>query len=182
MVLLGPPGAGKGTQGALLATRTGIQHVSTGEMFRAAVSAGTPGGLRAEAYLESGELVPDGVVMQLVEEYLGNRRGQDLCFDGFPRTRRQAEALDPVLEHLGTRLAAVFLLEISDEEALHRLSSRGRSDDGPETARYRLKVYHELTEPLVDYYRARSVLRQVDGEAEIEVVANEVERLVAEAR
>ena len=182
VVLLGPPGSGKGTQGALLAERAGIQHVSTGEMFRAAVSCGTSAGLRAEAYLESGELVPDGVVMQLVEEYLDNRRGQDLCLDGFPRTRRQAEALDSVLEQLGTRLAGVFLLEISDEEALRRLSCRGRSDDGPETAKYRLELYHELTEPLVDYYYARGVLRRVDGEAEIEVVANGVERLVAEAR
>ncbi len=182
MVLLGPPGAGKGTQGALLAERSGIRHVSTGEIFRAAVGAGTPAGLRAEAYLESGELVPDGVVMQLVEEYLGNRCDLDLCFDGFPRTRRQAEALDAVLERLGTKLAGVFLIEVSDEEALRRLTSRGRSDDGLETARYRLEVYHELTEPLVDYYRAQGVLREVGGEAGIDAVADVVERKVAEVR
>lgn len=180
-VLLGPPGAGKGTQGDLLARRTGIRHISTGDLFRDAVCAQTPAGLRAEAYLESGELVPDEVVMQLVEEFITSRAGEHFCFDGFPRTRRQAEAFDALLAQLGIGVSNVIVIQVSDDIAMERLEGRGRSDDSPETVRQRLRVYHELTEPLIAYYRRRGVLREIDGSGDVESVATAIREAYEQA-
>ena len=179
LILLGPPGAGKGTQGARLSASTSIQHVSTGDLFRTAVQANTPAGLRAESYMRSGHLVPDEVVLHVLEEYLLKTRSQDICFDGFPRTRRQAERLDELIEHVGLSLAVVFYISVSDDVALGRLASRGRDDDFIETARYRLNLYHSVTEPLIEYYEQTGVLMKVDGEAEEQVVFDRIEALLA---
>ncbi|MCY3749433.1 MAG: adenylate kinase [Chloroflexi bacterium] len=171
LVLLGPPGAGKGTQGERLARRIALDHVSTGDLFRDAVTAGSPAGLRAESYLLSGQLVPDQVVLQVIEEYLGHARGRDMCFDGFPRTRNQAEKLDDLLRQFNLSLTAAIYIDVPDHVALRRLLSRGRADDTEETARYRLQVYHQDTEPLIDYYRQAGVLIEVSGVGDVESVA-----------
>ena len=174
LVLLGPPGAGKGTQGERLASRMALDHVSTGDLFRDAVTAGSPAGLRAESYLHSGQLVPDQVVLQVIEEYLGDARKRDTCFDGFPRTRNQAEKLDELLEQFNLSVTAVLYMDVPDDIALHRLLGRGRADDTEETARYRLQVYHEDTEPLINYYREAGVLIEVDGTGGVDPVARRV--------
>ena len=174
LVLLGPPGAGKGTQGERLARRSALDHVSTGDLFRDAVTAGSPAGLRAESYLLSGQLVPDQVVLQVIEEYLGDSRGRDTCFDGFPRTRNQAQKLDELLKQFNLSVTAVIYIDVPDEIALQRLLGRGRADDTEETARYRLQVYHEDTEPLINYYRQAGALIEVDGVGGVEPVARRV--------
>ena len=174
LVLLGPPGAGKGTQGERLARHIALDHVSTGDLFRDAVTAGSPAGLRAESYLHSGQLVPDQVVLQVIEEYLGGARGRDTCFDGFPRTRNQAEKLDDLLTQFNLSVTVVVYINVPDHVALERLLARGRADDTKETARYRLQIYHEDTAPLIDYYRASGVLVEVDGSGDVNAVANGV--------
>ncbi len=174
LVLLGPPGAGKGTQGERLARRIALDHVSTGDLFRDAVTAGSPAGLRAESYLHTGQLVPDQVVLQVIEEYLGGARGRDTCFDGFPRTRNQAEKLDDLLIQFNLSVTAVVYINVPDHLALERLLARGRADDTEETARYRLQVYHEDTAPLIDYYRESGVLAEVNGAGGVEAVAHRV--------
>lgn len=174
LVLLGPPGAGKGTQGQRLARRIALDHVSTGDLFRDAVTAGTPAGLRAESYLHSGQLVPDQVVLQVIEEYLGDARGRDMCFDGFPRTRNQAEKLDALLQQFNLSVTAVLYIKVPDGMALDRLLARGRADDTEETARYRLQIYHEDTAPLIDYYRQAGTLIEVDGSDGVEPVARRI--------
>lgn len=174
LVLLGPPGAGKGTQGERLARRIALDHVSTGDLFRDAVTAGSPAGLRAESYLISGQLVPDQVVLQVIEEYLGGARGRDTCFDGFPRTRNQAQKLDELLKQFNLSVTAVLYIDVPDEIALQRLLDRGRADDTEETARYRLQVYHEDTEPLINYYRKAGTLIEVDGTGDVDPVARRV--------
>lgn len=181
-VLLGPPGSGKGTQAAILSERTGLPHLSTGDLCREAVRAGTPAGLRAESHLQSGELVPDDLVIKLVEEFVSADRERGICFDGFPRTRLQAEALDRSLERLGRRVTEVLLINLSDEASLERLIGRGRPDDAPETAQYRIKVYHEETEPLIAYYSKQGKLVEIDGSLDVRGVADAVWKAVEAVR
>ena len=180
LVLLGPPGAGKGTLGARLSRGTNIRHVSTGDLFRSAVEANSPAGLRAESYLRSGQLVPDEVVLHVLEEYLVNTEACDICFDGFPRTRRQAERFDDILEQVGLSLRLVIYISVPDDVVLRRLASRGREDDSLDTARYRLSLYHSVTEPLIDYYVESDVLVKVDGAAEEGVVFDQICTLLAQ--
>ena len=189
LILLGAPGAGKGTQAEILCKKLGIPTISTGNILRAAIKEGTPTGLKAKSYIDAGKLVPDEVIIGIVHE----RLAQDDCksgyiLDGVPRTIAQAEAL----EKAGIGFDAVVSLEISEEEILRRMSGRRvceacgssynvvaipprvegicdncggkliqRKDDTPETVRERLKVYHTETEPLVDFYAARGLLRPV---------------------
>ena len=173
-MLLGPPGAGKGTQGALLAERAGLWHVSTGDLFRQAVAAETPAGQRAEQYLTSGELVPDELVNELVEEFIAANADASLCLDGFPRTRRQAVALDAFMTELNRSVTAALLISVSDSVALSRLTGRGRGDDSLGTARNRLQVYHRHTDSLIDYYRRRRLLVEVDGAGDMDDVADRI--------
>ena len=173
-MMLGAPGAGKGTQGSRLASRAGIAHVSTGDLFRDAVKIESPAGQRAEAYLKTGQLVPDQVVLQLVEEYLAGLEGSDICLDGFPRTYQQAVALDKVLSRFGLSIAVVLHLYIEDNIALERLVERGRADDTIQTARYRMDVYHATTEPLIKYYNEIGLLSQIDGSGDPDDVESRV--------
>ncbi len=181
VVLLGPPGAGKGTQGARLAQRVQLEHVSTGDLFRTAVKNGTPAGVRAESYLRSGQLVPDQVVLQVIEEYLASVGRRDICFDGFPRTYNQAATLDDLLAQFGLDVTAAIHISVPDQEALRRLLLRGRSDDTEETARYRLQVYRQDTAPLIDYYGAAGALAEVDGTGRTDEVAARVWRAVRQS-
>jgi len=182
LILLGPPGAGKGTQAAFIKERFGIAQISTGDMLRAAVAAGSELGRRAQAVMDRGELVSDDVVIGVAEERLMQedaRRG--FVLDGFPRTLAQAEALDGILDRLATPIEICLVLAIGAEDLVARLLKRagieGRSDDNEETIRKRLRVYREQTEPLVAYYRARSLLREVDGAGSMD----EVEKRIGEA-
>jgi len=181
LILLGPPGAGKGTQAQRLIKKHKIIQLSTGEMLRAAVAAGTPIGLRAKTMMERGELVPDDVVVTIVADRIGRpdaRRG--FVLDGFPRTVPQAEALDRLLAERGLELNAVMELKVDEgillqriEKRVAEMTSRGekvRADDTPEVLRGRLSAYKAQTAPLVDYYASRGMLKTVDGMAPIDDV------------
>jgi len=175
MVFLGPPGAGKGTQAEMLVERLKITHVSTGGLFRQAIEEGTPAGAEVREYVDSGRLVPDHLVMQLVEGLVAGQEGRGICFDGFPRTLAQAEALDCVLTGHSAGVDVVLALDLPDEVALNRLMSRGREDDDYATARYRLEVYQTTTAPLIRYYTERGLMARVDGNADIDTVARRID-------
>jgi adenylate kinase len=190
LILLGPPGAGKGTQAQRLVERHGIVQLSTGDMLRAAVKAETPVGLRAKDIMARGELVPDEMVVAIVADRIDQpdaRKG--FILDGFPRTVPQAVALDRMLQSKGQKLDAVIELKV-DAGALHQrianrvaeATARGealRPDDNPEVLRTRLEAYHNLTAPLVDYYSLEGTLKSVDGMAPIAAVATAIDRLLA---
>ncbi|MCS6984192.1 MAG: adenylate kinase [Leptospiraceae bacterium] len=176
---MGPPGAGKGTQAKILMDRLGIVQISTGDILRDAVRKGTPLGLKAKDYMDRGDLVPDEVMIGIIEERVGQKdceRG--FLLDGFPRTIPQAEALDALFAKTGKAIDAVVTLTAKEEELVKRLLSRaeaeGRSDDNPESIRTRLQVFREKTQPLIDYYRSRGKLVEVDGLGTVEEVAERI--------
>jgi adenylate kinase len=191
IVLLGPPGAGKGTQAKELVSKYGIVQLSTGDMLRAAVAAGTPIGLKAKDIMARGALVPDDVVVAIVADRIDQpdaKRG--FILDGFPRTVPQAEALDRMLDEKGLRLDGVVALEVDPDILVRRIASRVeemkargeplRPDDNPEVLKQRLAAYQAQTAPLVDYYRRKGALRAVDGMASISDVAAAVGRALAD--
>jgi adenylate kinase len=191
IVLLGPPGAGKGTQAKELVSKYGIVQLSTGDMLRAAVAAGTPIGLKAKDIMARGALVPDDVVVAIVADRIDQpdaKRG--FILDGFPRTVPQAEALDRMLDQKGLRLDGVVALEVDPDILVRRIASRVeemrargeplRPDDNPEVLKQRLTAYQAQTAPLVDYYRSKGALRAVDGMASISDVAAAVGRALAD--
>jgi len=162
-VLLGPPGAGKGTQAELIRDRLSVQHISTGELLRSAVEEGSDLGTQAKGYMDRGELVPDELVVGLIRERIGKNAEKGFLLDGFPRNLAQGETLEQMLEENGLRLDHVVNLEVPEAELVKRMMGRGRTDDNEETIRSRLSVYREETAPLCDFYRQRSVLREIDG-------------------
>ena len=181
LILLGPPGAGKGTQAQRLLAKHRIVQLSTGDMLRAAVAAGTPVGLRAKSTMERGELVPDDVVVAIIADRIGKPDArQGFVLDGFPRTVPQAEALDRLLAERGLKLDAVMELKVDERILLQRIEKRAaemtargekiRSDDNPEVLRERLSAYRKQTAPLVDYYASKGMLKSVDGMAAIDDV------------
>ena len=179
MVLLGPPGAGKGTQAARIAERLGIPAISTGDIFRANVAGATELGTRAKAYMDKGEYVPDSVTNDMVEGRLGEADAKDgFLLDGYPRTVAQVEALDGILAKLGVELDAVVLLDVASEAIVQRLLQRGkeqgRSDDNEETIRRRIDVYGEQTTPLIDIYERRGLVKRIDGMKDIDTVTAEI--------
>jgi adenylate kinase len=179
IVLLGPPGAGKGTQAATLVEDLGIPHVSTGDMLRAAVKAGTPVGLKAKAVMEAGELVSDEIVIGIAEERLSeDDASKGFLLDGFPRTIAQAEALEGLLAKLAVELDCCLALTVENESVVQRLLKRaeieGRADDNEETIRERMRVYDQETAPLLDFYRSRGRLVEVSGMGTIEEVGQRV--------
>ena len=189
MVLLGPPAAGKGTQGRLLAARFGGAHVDTGELLRAHVDRGTELGRTARVHMERGELLPDGVVIAMVTERLAEPGcTEHFVLDGFPRTVPQAEALDRHLVTCGTPLQAVVELRISSEELHRRVAERARiedrgDDEDAEAVRRRVESYFHETRPLVDYYLGRELLVRVDGIGSVDQVGERIaEGLAARAR
>ncbi len=208
VILLGPPGVGKGTQGALLADSFGWEHIATGDLLRAARREGTELGRKAQIFMDEGDLVPDQLIVALVKERL-ERLPDDrgVILDGFPRTMVQAEALAEVLPPVGRSVDVVLLLEVGDEVLVKRISGRRscsrcgrvynvhfdlpitegicnecggrldhRKDDTPDTVRHRIEVYHELTQPLVDYYKGGAVsVLHVDGEGSVDQVRTVVQ-------
>lgn len=183
LVMLGPPGAGKGTQARRLASELGIPHLSTGDMLRDAVKRGTPLGQKARSIMEAGELLPDDLVVGIMgDELRGPHAGHGFLLDGFPRTEGQAVALDRLLSGAGQVLDRVALLEVSEEQLIERLLGRaakeGRADDTREVILRRLKVYETQTRPVVDYYRQRGVLAEVPGEGSMDDVYGRLKQAI----
>jgi adenylate kinase len=179
MILMGPPGAGKGTQAAMVADKLGVPAVSTGNIFRSNVAQGTPLGHEAQGYLEAGEYVPDGVTNAMVRDRLGQEDARaGFVLDGYPRTVAQVEELDTILADLGSDLDAVILLDVDREEVIARLLARartqGRSDDTEDVIRRRQDVFAKQTAPLVDVYEKRGLLVRVDGLGEVDEVRTRV--------
>jgi adenylate kinase len=171
LVLLGPPGSGKGTQAERLTQAYQIPAISTGEILRAQRLAGTRLGRQARAFMDRGELVPDDVVIGIIGHRLDEPDTQTgFILDGFPRTVAQAQALDTLLAQLERPIDAVVYLEIGRQALLDRLGHRHRSDDRPEIVAHRIDVYLEQTAPLIDYYRERGTLRAIDADQTEEVV------------
>jgi adenylate kinase len=190
IILLGPPGSGKGTQAQRLVQRYGIVQLSTGEMLRAAVAAGTPVGLRAKDIMASGGLVPDEVVVGIISDRIEQPDAKGgFILDGFPRTVPQAQALDDLLKHKHMKLDAVIELRVNESALLQRVETRAaetrargeevRIDDTPEVLVKRLASYRSLTEPLIHYYSEKRKLLTVDGMMTIEHVTREIGRILA---
>ena len=214
LVLLGPPGSGKGTQGERLQEDLELPYYATGDILRAAVREGTELGKAAKDYMDRGDLVPDEVIVGMIGERIDSSEAADgFILDGFPRTAPQAEALAAKLGELGRELTAVLLIDVSDEEVVRRLGGRRtcaenghvfhvefnppeqegvcdvddselivRDDDKPEVIRHRLEQYHEKTAPLIERYDSQSLLRQIDGAAAPDAVADEIQRTLATLR
>ena len=185
LVLFGPPGAGKGTQSKILTEKRGLPQLSTGDMLRAAIEAGTPLGLACKALMAKGELVPDDTVIRIIAE----RYDQPDCkngavFDGFPRTIPQAQALDRMLAERGKKIDLVLELRVDDAVLLSRVEARIkaggalRADDTPETLAHRLGVYYKNTAPLLEYYRGQGKLQSIDGMAPVEAVTDEIAKVL----
>jgi adenylate kinase len=177
LLFLGPPGAGKGTQAQRLAEQRGLLHLSTGDLLRAEVQAGSDLGKEAESVMARGELVSDALVLAIVRSRLqGHRSGWLL--DGFPRNLPQAEALDVLLEELDQRIEMVVLMELDDGVLLQRLLARGRADDNEQVIRHRLEVYREQTAPLIAHYRERHLLRTVEASGTVEEIGGRIASLL----
>ena len=185
IVILGPPGAGKGTQGKLIAQDAGLPHINTGDIFRAECAAGTELGQKVNSIIDAGDLVPDELTTEIVRARLAqDDTARGFILDGFPRTLMQAEALDRVLSEIDRgELSVILDFELPDEMALERLLGRasveGRSDDAPDKVQHRLDVYHRQTEPLIEYYRTRDLLVPIRADKSVEDVSAEVQQVLS---
>jgi adenylate kinase len=180
LLLLGPQGSGKGTQAKRIAEEHGIPHISTGDMFRAAMQAGTPLGLEVKPIYDRGDLVPDDLTVALIRERLAEPdAGVGFVLDGFPRNLSQASALDSMLAEIGRGLDAILFFNLDDDtataRALGRADDEGRADDTPEGIARRLALYHEVTEPVVEYYRVTGKLVPLHAVRSIDAVWAEIE-------
>ena len=189
IVFLGPPGAGKGTQAARLMQRHGIPQLSTGDMLRAAVKAGTPIGLKAKPIMESGGLVPDAIMVGVVgDRIVEHDAARGFILDGFPRTVAQAEALDAALSDKGMSLDAILELKVDHAALIDRIAKRAaqtlsdggivRLDDTPEVLAKRLEAYHVQTEPVSNYYESTARLKLIDGMAPVDQVSATIDRIL----
>ncbi|WP_336946649.1 adenylate kinase [Asaia sp. BMEF1] len=181
IILLGPPGAGKGTQADLLEQEFKLAHISTGDMLRGEMAEGTPLGLNVKAIVESGQFVPDPVMIDLIKSRtLKADCAAGFILDGFPRTESQAQALDAMLSERGVKIDAVILIEVDAEQIVARLATRRapdgtrRADDEPDTVRRRIQVYRDQTAPILPYYENAGRLRRVDGMQSLEAVQTSI--------
>jgi adenylate kinase len=179
VIMMGPPGAGKGTQATFVAEHFGIPAISTGDIFRAKVAEGTPLGLEAKRYMDKGEYVPDEITNKMVRNRIDEPDAEPgFLLDGYPRTLAQVEELDGMVEFTGHRLDAAVVLTVDSEEIVQRLLQRaeveGRADDTEEVIRRRQEIYREQTEPLIDVYRDRGLLVEVDGMGEVDQVTKRI--------
>ena len=190
LILLGPPGAGKGTQASRLAEKHGIPQLSTGDMLRAAVKAGTPVGLQAKAVMEAGGLVSDQIVVGIIADRMSEPdAAKGFILDGFPRTVAQAQSLDEMLAGKGMKLHGIVELKVDENALLARIEKRAaetlaagevvRADDNPEAFKKRLDAYREQTAPVSAYYASKGTLRQVDGMASIDDVSKAIDQVLA---
>lgn len=183
ILVLGAPGSGKGTQGKILAERLDLPKITTGDILRAAVAAGTPLGREAKKFMDEGKLVPDAVVLGLIKDELVKPEAQEgAVFDGVPRTAAQAELVDKTLGERGQRLNYILLLDVTEEELVRRLRGRAavesRSDDTPEAIKTRLAVYQRDTAPLIAHYAQRGIVHRVPGTGAVEQIAEEIKRII----
>jgi adenylate kinase len=186
IVILGPPGAGKGTQAKRISAETGIPHIATGDMLRQAMDSETEMGVRIKPTYDAGDLVPDDLMIELIRERLSAPDTSDgFILDGFPRNVAQAEALDRMLEEIDRLLLTVLYFRVPDELAVERLHVRalqeGRTDDTPDIIRHRLEVFHKKTEPVVEYYRSKGILVGIHAERPIDAVFAEVQEVLETA-
>ncbi|MBO9474783.1 adenylate kinase [Shimia sp. R10_1] len=192
VILLGPPGAGKGTQAELLVKNHGLVQLSTGDMLRQAKASGSELGKRVAEVMERGELVTDDIVIGLIKEKLSNSNSEakGFIFDGFPRTLAQADALAALLEETGVTLSAAIELQVDDKILVERILNRAeqaraagqpvRADDNAETLTQRLAAYHAQTAPLIEYYKSKGALKSVDAMGEIDAIATELNAIVSQ--
>jgi adenylate kinase len=186
VLLLGPQGAGKGTQGKLVAREHGIPHVATGDMLRAAIADGSELGRRVKPIYDAGRLVPDDLMIELIRDRLAREdTAEGFVLDGFPRTPPQAAALDELLDEIGRPLTVVLEFQLPEEVAIERLRRRaddeGRADDTPDAIRTRLRLYHEETEPLIEHYRARGNLVGVRADRPVTEVFGDIQSALEQA-
>jgi adenylate kinase len=186
ILLLGPQGAGKGTQGRMIAAEYGVPHIATGDMLREAMAEDSELGRQVRPIYDAGRLVPDDLMIALIRERLGADDAQKgFVLDGFPRTMPQAEALEEMLRAIGRELDVVFEFQLADqvgrERMLKRAAEEGRVDDTPEVIERRLRLYHEETEPLIEYYRTRGNLVGIHADRPIEAVFAEIQEALEQA-
>lgn len=179
LVLFGPPGAGKGTQSKMIADKYNLAHISTGDIFRSEIKNETPLGLKVKSIIESGDLVPDRLLVDLMKSAMQKFSGIDgFVFDGYPRTLPQASDLDNLLGENNEKVDLTLALEVEEDELLKRLLNRarleGRKDDTEEVIKNRLKVYHEQTSPLIEYYKKQDKFRSVDGLGSVEQILGRI--------
>jgi adenylate kinase len=188
LILLGPPGAGKGTQAQRLVEKHGILQLSTGDMLRAAVAAGSPVGLRAKVIMDRGDLVPDDVMIEIIAERVAKPdAAKGFILDGFPRTIAQAEALETLLKRLGRRLDAVIQIAVDEDKLVARIEQRARetggarADDNAETLKTRIAVYRQQTAPVADFYAKKGMLSTVNGMGSVEAVSAAISNVLKSA-
>ena len=180
LIFLGPPGAGKGTQAQIISENHKIPHVSTGDILRAAVTQGTPLGKQAKDYMNRGELVPDALILGLIQDRLSYEdAAEGWILDGFPRNVSQAAFLEELLVKLDRNADCVLNLEVPDEVLVSRLLERKRKDDNESTIRRRLEVYHQDTVPVIDFYQQRKTLKIIDGNQTMEEVTEQLGQAIA---
>ena len=178
LLFLGPPGAGKGTQAGLISQASKYLHLSTGELLRKEVDLKTNLGIQVKEIINSGNLVKDELVLEIVRKNL-LKKNKGWILDGYPRNISQANSLNKVLEEINQVLEMVFYLDVNEEILVKRLLSRGRADDNENTIRTRLNIYKETTEPLIEFYRDKNLLKYIDGDRELKIISDEIKQNMA---
>ena len=178
LLFLGPPGAGKGTQAGLMSQSSQFLHLSTGELLRKEVALKTNLGIQVEEIINSGNLVKDELVLEIVRKNL-LKKNKGWILDGYPRNISQANSLNKVLEDINQVLEMVFYLDVNEEILVKRLLNRGRADDNENTIRTRLSIYKETTAPLIDFYREKNILEYIDGDRELKIISDEIKQKMA---
>ena len=178
LLFLGPPGAGKGTQAGLISKASHYLHLSTGELLRKEVDLKTNLGIQVKEIINSGKLVKDELVLEIVRKNL-LKKNKGWILDGYPRNISQANSLNGVLEDINQVLEMVFYLDVNEEILVKRLLNRGRADDNENTIRTRLSIYKETTEPLIDFYRDKNILEYINGDRELKIISDEIKQKMA---
>ncbi len=178
LLFLGPPGAGKGTQAGLISQSSQYLHLSTGELLRKEVDLKTNLGIQVQEIINSGKLVEDELVLEIVRKNL-LKKNKGWILDGYPRNLSQANSLNKVLEDINQVVEMVFYLDVNEEILVKRLLNRGRADDNENTIRTRLSIYKETTEPLIDFYRNKNILKYIDGDRELKIISDEIKQKMA---
>ena len=178
LLFLGPPGAGKGTQAGLMSVSNQYLHLSTGELLRKEVDLKTNLGIQVKEIINSGQLVKDELVLEIVRKNL-LKKNKGWILDGYPRNISQANSLNQVLEDINQALEMVFYLDVNEDILVKRLLSRGRTDDNEDIIRTRLNIYKETTEPLIDFYKEKKILKYINGDRELKVISDEIKQNMA---